>query len=115
MCHDPHVPDYSNFLLFPAGANHCKTCHALGSDKDHPLNLAVVDAGYAPQDDRWNPNDGDFKGTRLWDASGLQAGGYLKCLTCHAAHGAMTSATLLTMSYRDATSAASPLCRNCHR
>ena len=115
QCHDPHVPDYGNFLLFPAGANLCKACHAHASEDDHLLNVNAIDAGYAPQDGRWSPDEGDLSGTRLWDASGWQPGSYLKCLSCHAAHGAASSTTLLTMRYRDAVSAASPLCLNCHR
>src|SRR3990172_5127903 len=53
MCHDPHVPDYGNFFLFPAGANLCKACHARGGEGDHPLNVDVLSAGYIPQDARW--------------------------------------------------------------
>jgi len=113
-CHDPHVPDYGNFLLFPAGANLCKACHAHGNDENHPLNVDASNVGYGPRDSHWSPNDGDVSGTRLWDDNGSQPGDYVKCLTCHAAHGAASSTTLLTMRYRDATSTGSPLCRNCH-
>jgi predicted CXXCH cytochrome family protein len=115
MCHDPHTPDYSNFLLFPAGANLCRACHARSYDRFHSLNVDAIDIGYAPEDAKWSPNDGDFSGTRLWDAGGSQAGSYLKCLSCHAAHGAVSTTTLLTMRYRDDISAVSPLCLNCHR
>jgi predicted CXXCH cytochrome family protein len=114
MCHDPHVPDFSNFLLFPSGANLCKACHAKANDKDHAMNADAIETGYVPQDSQWSPNDGDFSGTRLWDAGGSQSGDLLKCLSCHAAHSAASDDTLLTMSYRDETSSVSPLCRNCH-
>ena len=114
MCHDPHVPDYGGFLLFPTGANHCKACHAGGSEEDHPLNVGSFTQEYEPQDSHWSPNEGDFSGTRLWDYSGWQSGGYVKCLTCHGAHGTVIDTALLTMGTEDAPGATS-LCPNCHR
>lgn len=113
MCHDPHVPDYGEFLLFPTGANLCKACHAHGSGGDHPLNVDAIDRGYAPQDSLWNPNDGDYSGARLWDVSGSRSGSRIKCLSCHTAHGAPDGTMLLTMSSRE-TAGAVFLCRNCH-
>lgn len=115
MCHDAHVPDYGNFILFPSAANLCRACHARSYDRFHSSNVDAAAAGYAPVDDSWNPNEGDFSGSRLWGADGLQRGDYLKCLSCHAAHGAVSDTSLLTMRYRDETSTVSPLCRNCHR
>ena len=114
MCHDPHVPDYSNFLLFPSGANLCRTCHARSYDTFHTLNVDAIDSGNVPQDGLWDPNAGDISGTRLWDAGGSAPGDNLKCLSCHAAHGAISGDALLTMPYRDEFSTVSPLCRNCH-
>jgi predicted CXXCH cytochrome family protein len=114
MCHDPHVPDYSSFLLFPDGSNLCRVCHASSYDRFHALNVNALEAGYVPEDGRFSPNDGDFSGTRLWDASGSHPGDYLKCLSCHTAHGAVSDAALLTMRFREATSTVSPLCQNCH-
>lgn len=112
MCHDVHAPDYGSFLLFPSGANHCKTCHANADDGDHPLNVDAPAAGYHPADTQWNPDEGDFSGTRLWDADGWHSGNEVKCLTCHAAHGALSGSALLTMSSEKGGSGA--LCNNCH-
>ena len=107
MCHDPHLADYGNFLLFPSGANLCKTCHASGGSGDHPVN---VEAG-VPIDDSWNPGSGDFSGTRLWDDGGARPGTLLKCLSCHGAHGA-SSENLLSMAPDPRGSGA--LCAICH-
>lgn len=115
MCHDAHGPDYGNFLLFPAGANFCQSCHGKATLSDHPVDADSIAAGYAPADVQWDPNVGDFSGTRLWDPGGTQSGTYVKCLSCHAAHGAVADTQLNTMSYRDPTSTISPLCQNCHQ
>src|SRR3972149_4918282 len=112
MCHDPHLADYGNFLLFPAGANLCRTCHAGGGSGGHPVNIEAVAGGDVPRDDSWNPDASDFSGTRLWDEGGSQPGTFLKCLSCHAAHGA-TSKTLLSIT-ADGLGSTS-LCANCHR
>ena len=112
MCHDPHLADYGNFLLFPAGANLCKTCHAGGDSVSHPLNVDAAGPGIVPQDDRWDPDAGDFSGTRLWDEAGSRPGTLLKCLSCHAAHGT-ASETLVSIA-ADGQGSTS-LCANCHR
>ena len=112
MCHDPHLADYGSFLLFPAGANLCKTCHAGGGSENHPLNVDAAGGGTAPRDDRWDPDAGDFNGTRLWDEKGSRPGSLLKCLSCHAAHGA-ASDTLLSITTGSQVSTS--LCANCHR
>ena len=115
MCHDAHSPDYGNFLLFPSGANLCKTCHAKATFTDHPSNADAVAAGYVPADSDWDPNAGDFSGTRLWDPQGSQPGNRVKCLSCHAAHGAVKDTALNTMPLNDPETTASPLCQNCHQ
>lgn len=112
MCHDPHVPEYGSFLLFPAGANFCKSCHAHASAAEHPVDVDTAEVGSAPLDDRWDPEVGDFSGTRLWDRGGLGPGAYVKCLSCHAGHGAVADATLLTMSSEESGTVS--LCLNCH-
>src|SRR3990170_2444658 len=91
MCHDPHLADYGNFLLFPAGANLCRTCHAGGGSEGHPVNIDAV---------------------AVWDEGGSRPGTLLKCLSCHAAHGA-ASETLLSIT-ADGPGSTS-LCANCHR
>ena len=112
MCHDPHLADYGSFLLFPAGANLCRTCHAGGGSLSHPLNIDPSASGNVPKDSRWDPDSGDFSGSRLWDESGARPGTLLKCLSCHAAHGT-ASKSLLSMAAdsRGTTS----LCANCHK
>jgi predicted CXXCH cytochrome family protein len=112
MCHEPHVPDFGSFLLFPAGANLCKSCHAHASEVDHPVNVDAIEVGYAPLDSRWSPGEGDSSGTRLWDESGFEPGSYVKCLSCHAGHGAEPDTPLLTMSAVE--SDGEFLCVNCH-
>lgn len=112
MCHDPHVPEFGNFLLFPAGANFCKSCHAHASTEDHPVDIDTAEVGSAPLDGRWDPEEGDYSGTRLWDRDGVEPGTYVKCLSCHAGHGTGAEATLLTM-HPDALGTDS-LCLNCH-
>lgn len=111
MCHDPHLADYGNFLLFPAGANLCKTCHASGGSGDHPVNVEAVAQASVPLDDSWNPGAGDFSGTRLWDEEGSRPGTLLKCLSCHGAHGAV-SESLLSIAPDPRGSGA--LCAICH-
>jgi len=109
MCHDPHLAEYGSFLLFPAGANLCKTCHAGGGNENHPLNVDAAERDRTPQDDRWDPEAGDYNGARLWDDTGARAGTHVKCLSCHAAHGA-ASEILLSMP----TEGEKSLCANCH-
>ena len=110
MCHDPHLAEYGNFLLFPAGANLCRTCHAGAGIESHPLNVDAVARGRAPQDGRWDPDSDDFNGSRLWDETGSRPGTNMKCLTCHAAHGAVSD-LLLSMPAEGRSS----LCANCHQ
>jgi len=112
MCHDPHLADYGSFLLFPAGANLCRTCHAGGGSAGHPVNIDAIAGGHVPRDDSWNPDASDFHGTRLWDEGGSRPGTFLKCLSCHAAHGT-ASKSLLSVA-TDSRGSAS-LCANCHR
>jgi len=111
MCHNAHTPEYGNFLLFPSGANLCRSCHGKAGPTDHPVD---VDAAVAPLDSQWNPITGDLSGTRLWDAAGAGPGSQVKCLSCHSAHGGLQGSDLSTMLYRDPTSTISPLCQNCH-
>ncbi len=114
MCHDPHVSDYGSFLLFPSGANLCQACHEHASENDHPVNVNLRDAGFAPLDTQWDPDKGDVSGTRLWDVSGRAGSEYTKCLTCHSAH-AGTSESFLTIGPDIQAGISSALCQNCHR
>ncbi len=113
-CHDPHQSDYGDFLVQPSRANLCQVCHEHGGSGDHTMNVDLRGTEYEPSDSGWAPEEGDYSGTRLWDASGAPGDGYVKCLTCHAAHGTLTE-SLLTMELDDENGVASTLCQNCHR
>lgn len=136
LCHDPHLADYGSFIKIPSGANLCQVCHGHRSEAEHPVNVdtrqpalfhillrgVLVDVkvderqpAVVPRDTQWDPDRGDFSGTRLWNAEGTASGDYVKCLTCHAAHGTATATQLLTMSYTAAPGTGSTLCANCHR
>jgi predicted CXXCH cytochrome family protein len=112
MCHDPHLADYGSFLLLPAGANLCRTCHAGGGSVGHPLNVDAAAMGIVPQDTRWDPDAGDFSGSRLWDEAGTGSGTLLKCLSCHAAHGTASKSLL---SIPADSRGSNSLCANCHQ
>ena len=113
-CHDPHVSDYGGFLLFPSGANLCRVCHGEGDKTGHSMDVDASGAGQAPRDTHWDPDEGDFSGTRLWNLAGSAEGAYLKCLSCHAAHGAAFAKTLLTWEDTQGAGIAASLCRECH-
>lgn len=114
MCHDPHMSDYGSFLLFPSGANLCQACHEHAGEADHPVNRSVHEADFAPADMQRDPEHGDLRGARLWDAMGGPGDEYTKCLTCHAAHAA-SAESLLATDADDGLGAASGFCLNCHQ
>lgn len=108
-CHDPHSATWKfadPAKLPPASQNAdlCLACHGVGSISHW---MGMTDA---PGDRTWDPYTGDFSGTRLWDETGTAVvptgEAHMKCLTCHAAHGAVDSG-ITSMTY-DA------LCLNCH-
>lgn len=116
-CHDPHVNNWKFVTdsAIPAeyrNANLCSACHGTGANS-HPL--VATDK---PIDRTWNPYAAtpDFSGTRLFNSDGsavVPTGtGYIKCTTCHVAHGAASS-TLNSMAYTTNDSH-SPICENCH-
>jgi predicted CXXCH cytochrome family protein len=109
LCHDPHVSEYGNFVKFPSGANLCQTCHV---ETGHPVNVDAAAAGALPADPSFDPAAGDFSGSRLWSADGRTAGSTVKCLSCHAAHGAVGD-KLISVAPGDIGSSA--LCANCHK
>jgi predicted CXXCH cytochrome family protein len=114
MCHDPHISDYGSFLLFPSGANLCQACHEHASEADHPVNRSVHEVEFAPVDIERDPEHGDLRGARLWDANGRPGDEYTKCLTCHAAH-AGSGESLLATDADDLLGVASGFCLNCHQ
>lgn len=109
MCHDPHVADYGNFLRFPSGANLCQTCHVMGG---HPVNVDAAAAGDLPGNPGFDPATGDVTGSRLWNEDGNAPGTIVKCLSCHAAHGA-TNDTLVSVP--PGATSLSAICANCHK
>ncbi|MHB0975627.1 MAG: cytochrome c3 family protein [Candidatus Aquicultorales bacterium] len=113
-CHNPHSGQYGRFLRFTAGANFCTVCHNVGSH-DHPIDKQPG-AGNVPKDQVFDPNAGDFSGTRLYNQGGTAVattGGYIKCMTCHTPHGG-SGESINTMPYGSGSSSVSPLCQNCH-
>jgi predicted CXXCH cytochrome family protein len=114
LCHDPHISDYGSFVLFPSGANLCQACHEHASEADHPVNVKLSEAKFAPSDTHRDPNAGDLSGARLWDRTGRTGSEYTKCLTCHAAHAGSPAESLLSIDPADAVSTTPALCKNCH-
>lgn len=114
-CHDPHGPrqeDFGFFLKLPGAAAMCHNCHATAGPSNHPLDVNPYAYGVVPTDTQWDPHNGDYTGTRLWDESGTQEGPLMKCLTCHGPHGGYPGTGMLTVGF-PAESGPS-LCQSCH-
>jgi len=109
LCHDPHVSEYGSFLKFPSGANLCRTCH---TKTGHPVNVDAAAPGDLPSDPTFDPATGDFSGSRVWSEDGAAAGNTVKCLSCHAAHGAGDD-NLVSIAPGEIGTAV--LCANCHQ
>ncbi|MDI6857455.1 MAG: cytochrome c3 family protein [Dehalococcoidia bacterium] len=131
ICHDPHEGDNWKFAgdNIPStyrNADLCALCHDTGSFT-HPVDVATG----LPADRTWDPYAAppDFSGTLLWDSSGTlpvaEGDAYVKCKTCHVAHGAVRNPggqweqTLNTMSLYELDAGPperhlQPLCSNCH-
>ncbi len=82
---------------------------------DHPIDVDPAVTGRVPVDSTWDPNHGDFSGTRLWNAEGTGPGNLVKCLTCHSPHGAQPGTEINTISFSPTDQSYLPLCANCHR
>ncbi|HEU4758838.1 MAG TPA: cytochrome c3 family protein, partial [Dehalococcoidia bacterium] len=113
-CHDAHRERYGKFIKLPGGANFCQSCHPRAGPADHPVDINPRDVGVAPLDSDWSPNSGDFSGTRLWDSTGQQPGGLVKCLTCHSPHGGQPSTQMNTLPFLPTHNSALSLCQSCH-
>lgn len=117
-CHDPHKNSWKFTTLTQTNADLCTACHGKTGTNNHPIDK-VADA-YPPTDRIWDPkaSPADTSGTRLWDATGTtvvtSGSGYIKCLTCHDPHGAVSD-KLNTMAITSGSDASSPLCQNCHK
>jgi predicted CXXCH cytochrome family protein len=113
-CHDPHYTGYGKFIKLPGGANLCRNCHFRAGPTDHPIDVDAVAAGIIPLDKDWNPSQGDFTGTRLWNAEGTGPGNLVKCLTCHSPHNGQPNTAINTIAFSAADNSYLPLCLNCH-
>jgi predicted CXXCH cytochrome family protein len=130
LCHNPHDDGNTNFLRYERttslgttvitpGGNVCASCHLGnldislgGTSLNHPTGT-VPSAASKPIDTTWNPVQGDFSGTRLFDPQtflvSTASNAVLACETCHTPHGSVTDENSLnTMTYAD-------LCINCHK
>ncbi len=115
-CHDPHSNSYAFTTLGDLGANMCSSCHGKAGSFNHSID--EISDPWPPADRTFDPNANDFSGTRLYDQAGSKivasGSGYVKCLSCHVAHGAVTS-KLNTMAMSTNSDASAPLCQNCHQ
>ena len=113
-CHDPHVTTDAKFVKVPGDANFCQSCHSRAGPSDHPINVSAHSAGMTPVDDHWDPDTGDYSGTRLWNASGDAPGDLVKCLTCHSPHGGQPGTEINTLAFNSSHESFLPICQNCH-
>jgi predicted CXXCH cytochrome family protein len=107
-CHDPHGTPYAKFLKLPGNADFCRNCHPIAGPVNHPVDVNARALGINPTDSTWDPYQGDYSGTRLWNADGTGPGDYVKCLTCHNPHGGTPGTQFNTMPVEQ-------LCQNCHK
>jgi predicted CXXCH cytochrome family protein len=114
-CHDAHEATYRKFLREPGGANFCWNCHSRAGPANHPVDLNARAAGVNPADTEWDPAGGDYSGTRLWNLEGTGPGDYIKCLTCHSAHGGEPDTHFNTMVLESRDPSHLYLCLNCHQ
>lgn len=114
LCHDPHESPYGKFLKVQGAANFCQSCHTGSGANDHPYDVAARAAGVEPEDTTWDPDNGDFGGTRLFNSDGTGPGDYVKCLSCHATHGGVPDTAFNTMPLGASHDEFLPLCMNCH-
>ncbi len=114
-CHDPHNTGYGNFIKVPGDASFCRSCHFRAGPTDHPVDIDALAAGIRPQDTHWDPAQGDFSGTRLWNEAGTGPGSTIKCLTCHSPHGGQPNTDINTFAFSPADNSYLPLCQSCHR
>lgn len=114
-CHDPHGPrqeDFGFFLKLPGAAEMCHNCHATAGPANHPVNVDPYLYGVTPADTHWDPYNGDYDGTRLWNAAGTGEGNLMKCLTCHGPHGGHPGTGMLTVGFP--AEVGPSLCQSCH-
>ena len=113
-CHDPHETKYAKFVKLPGAANFCQACHSLAGPTNHPINVSAAATGIKPADVHWDPDTGDFSGTRLWNPQGNAPGDLMKCLTCHSPHGGQPNTEMNTIAFNPSRESFLPICQNCH-
>lgn len=113
-CHDPHDKGYGKFVKYSGGAGFCENCHADAGPEDHPTDVDISGLEQEPLDTTWDPDTGDYHGTRLWNESGTGPGNYVQCLTCHAPHGGVPETKMNTLGISTTHDEFLPLCQNCH-
>lgn len=113
-CHDAHGTSNANFLRVPGGANFCWNCHFRAGPSDHPIGVDALAAGLKPADTTFDPKNGDFSGTRLWNVDGTGPGNLVMCLTCHSPHGGQPGSTMNTVAFTPPQGFFQALCDSCH-
>ena len=113
-CHDPHETANPQFVKVSGAANFCQSCHSRAGPTDHPIDVSAQASGITPADDHWDPETGDFSGTRLWNAAGNAPGDLMKCLTCHTPHGGQPDTEINTLAFNSSHEPFLPICANCH-
>jgi len=114
LCHDLHEAGDGKFLKVAGNANICRSCHEEAGPDDRPVDVDSRAADVEPVDSTWDPDHGDFSGTRLWNREGTGPGDFVKCLTCHATHGGVPETDFNTMPFESSHQEFLPLCLNCH-
>ena len=113
-CHDPHETTQDKIVKVPGAANFCQDCHASAGPTDHPIDVSAPATGIEPADVHWDPDSGDFSGTRLWNSEGNAPGDLMKCLTCHSPHGGQPNTDMNTIAFDASHESFLPMCQNCH-
>ena len=77
--------------------------------------FVVKAAGMQPPDTTFDPENGDFSGTRLWNAEGTGPGNFVMCLSCHSAHGGQPNTKIITgLNSPPEVDFFQALCTSCH-
>jgi predicted CXXCH cytochrome family protein len=113
-CHDAHGTDNAKFLRLPADANICWNCHFRAGPTDHPIGVDISATGIEPTDTHFNPKEGDYSGTRLWNEAGTGTGNRVMCLTCHNPHGGQPGTKMITVEAATEQESFQALCLSCH-
>jgi len=114
-CHNAHEAKNEKFLKMSSQAEFCWNCHFRAGPADHPVGVDVVAAGMRPPDTTFDPESGDFSGTRLWNAEGTGPGNFVMCLSCHSTHGGQPNTKIITgLNSPPDVDFFQALCMSCH-